>query len=89
MGDGITPALRFPEFRGAPPWQVKRLGEVVEFAKGKGIAKADVTENGKTPCIRYGEIYTVYREHITDVQSRTNLDPKQLVLSQARDVIIP
>ncbi|MBC6412587.1 MAG: restriction endonuclease subunit S, partial [Hyphomonadaceae bacterium] len=87
--EGPVPALRFPEFRDAPPWQVKRLGEVVEFAKGKGIAKADVTENGKTPCIRYGEIYTVYREHITDVQSRTNLDPKQLVLSQARDVIIP
>ncbi|MBC6412324.1 MAG: restriction endonuclease subunit S, partial [Hyphomonadaceae bacterium] len=31
---GPVPALRFPEFRDAPPWQVKRLGEVVEIIGG-------------------------------------------------------
>ncbi|MBC6413114.1 MAG: restriction endonuclease subunit S [Hyphomonadaceae bacterium] len=32
--EGPVPALRFPEFRDAPPWQVKRLGEVVEIIGG-------------------------------------------------------
>jgi len=84
-----TPALRFPGFRDAPPWQVKRLGEVVEFAKGKGIAKADVTENGKTPCIRYGELYTEYGEYIDQIVSRTNTPLKGAVLSKRNDVLMP
>ncbi|MBC6404104.1 MAG: restriction endonuclease subunit S, partial [Hyphomonadaceae bacterium] len=29
-----TPALRFPEFRDTPPWQVKRLGEVADIKRG-------------------------------------------------------
>ena len=40
-------------------WDVKTLGEVGCFMKGKGIAKKDLTDIG-LPCIRYGEIYTVH-----------------------------
>jgi len=72
-----------------PNWEEKRLGDVATFSKGKGISKADISEDGETPCIRYGEIYTLYREHITDVQSATDVDAKNLYLSQAQDVIIP
>lgn len=83
--------LRFLDQNGKafPDWKFMRLWEITNFSKGKGISKADIVENGATPCIRYGEIYTIYREHITNVQSSTNDDPSTLFLSQAGDVIIP
>ncbi len=82
-----VPTLRFPEFKGE--WEMKKLGEVAEFSKGKGISKADIIEDGETECIRYGELYTVYGETINEVKSRTNIEVKNLVLSEANDVIIP
>lgn len=44
-------------------WEVVRLGDVGKFAKGKGIRKDQVIDNG-IPCIRYGEIYTHHHEYI-------------------------
>lgn len=82
-----TPKLRFPEFTGE--WEEKKLGEIAEFSKGKGVSKADIAEDGKTECIRYGELYTRYNEVIKEVYSKTNLDKSNLVLSEANDVIIP
>jgi type I restriction enzyme, S subunit len=81
------PPLRFPKFKGE--WEEKKLGKVAEFSKGKGISKADIIENGETECIRYGELYTVYGETISEIKSKTNIDLKYLVLSEANDVIIP
>ena len=83
------PKLRFAEFRDSGEWREKSLGEVAEFLKGKGISKSDVTENGILPCIRYGELYTHYRETIFEIISHTNLSADDLVLSQINDVIIP
>ena len=81
------PKLRFPEFKGE--WERKRLGDIAKFSKGKGISKSEIAEDGKTDCIRYGELYTRYGEVINNVYSRTNVDAKKLVLSEANDVIIP
>lgn len=83
--------IRFKDDDGKdfPDWEEKRLGEITTFSKGKGISKADISEGGATPCIRYGEIYTVYREHITDVRSSTDIDPRVLYMSRSGDVIIP
>ena len=74
------------EFRA---WEEKKLGEIGIFLKGKGISKADIVDDGKLPCIRYGELYTRYKEIISHVFSATNLDSKNLVLSKANDVLIP
>ena len=84
-----TPRLRFPEFRYAGPWEVKRLGEVGTIAKGKGISKSDIKPDGALPCIRYGELYTLYKEVIHEVISSTDVDPDGLFLSEENDVIIP
>lgn len=84
-----VPELRFPEFRDAQGWKEEFLGAVAVFAKGKGISKSEISLNGSQPCIRYGELYTHYKEVINSVISRTNLPPNNLVLSQANDVIIP
>ena len=72
-----------------PDWEKKKLGEVVNFSKGKGISKENLDDTGKLKCIRYAELYTMYGEIINHVFSRTNLDPDDLILSKANDVIIP
>ena len=72
-----------------PKWEVKRLGEIGIFLKGKGISKSDISEDGDLECIRYGELYTHYNEVITEIKSKTRLDSKSLVLSKKNDVIIP
>jgi type I restriction enzyme, S subunit len=83
--------LRFRDEHGNvfPKWEEKRLGEVAEFLKGKGISKLDINYEGKTECIRYGQLYTLYKETISKVISRTSVDTEELVLSEANDVIIP
>ena len=40
-------------------WEVKKLGEVGLFLKGKGIKKDELVTQG-LPCIIYGQIYTTY-----------------------------
>ncbi len=72
-----------------PDWEVKRLGDVVTFKRGKGISKSDIVENGKTPCIRYGELYTEYAEKISSPISSTNVSEDDLILSKGNEVLIP
>lgn len=84
-----VPKVRFKEFENDGEWVEKKLGEVATFYKGKGISKSDIVENGKLPCIRYGELYTHYNETIDTVKSYTNLNVDELVLSEDDDVIIP
>lgn len=79
--------MRFPEF--TEEWETKKLGEIATFSKGKGISKSDIEENGITECIRYGELYTHYKEVINEIKSKTNVNTSTLVLSEKNDVIIP
>lgn len=81
------PILRFPEFLGE--WEKNSLGKIAKFSKGKGISKSEIDIDGTIECIRYGELYTIYGETISNVSSRTNSQPKDLVFSKKNDVIIP
>ncbi|KUK77748.1 MAG: Type I restriction-modification system, specificity subunit S [candidate division WS6 bacterium 34_10] len=83
----LVPELRFPEFEGE--WENNKLGNIAEFDKGKNISKADISEDGEIECIRYGELYTRYKEIIEEVYSRTNLDKEELVFSEKGDVLTP
>jgi len=85
----FVPNFRFPEFVKDGYWVSKKLGDEADFLKGKGISKADISLNGEIPCIRYGELYTTYRETISKVVSYTNLPKSDLVFSKENDVIIP
>ncbi|RAK55898.1 hypothetical protein DJ017_15980 [Phenylobacterium soli] len=94
--EGTMQKLFSEQLRFDPPgggayddWVDIRLGDVADFSKGRGVSRDDVVTDGLTPCIRYGELYTTYGETIRDVVSRTNADPRGLVLSQAGDVIVP
>lgn len=82
-----VPKVRFKEFKAE--WQETTLGEAATLLKGKGVSKADIVENGDLPCVRYGELYTYYNETISTVKSYTNVNPDDLILSEANDVIIP
>jgi len=81
------PKLRFPGFSGI--WEEKKLAEVADFLKGKGISKEEISEDGINKCIRYGELYTEYKEIIKDVKSKTNVLKKDSLESEKDDVLIP
>lgn len=87
--DKLKPLLRFPAFIQDGEWKEYNLGDIAQFYKGKGISKNDVTDNGTIPCIRYGELYTHYKEVIDEVSSFTDLSIDDLFMSKANDIIIP
>ena len=62
----LTGQTRLPGFSGK--WEVRRLGEVGAFLKGRGVKKDDA-QTGDLPCIRYGEIYTHHNDHIRQFSS--------------------
>ena len=67
----LTGQTRLPGFQGE--WEVKRLGDVGTFLKGRGVKK-DEAESGGLPCIRYGEIYTHHNDYIRTFKSRISPD---------------
>lgn len=69
-------------------WEVKALGEIGEFIKGKGIAKKDISDNG-VKCILYGQLYTTYKESIKTVNTYTNAKINNPVIGQINDLLIP
>ncbi|TXL16206.1 hypothetical protein BMR06_15870 [Methylococcaceae bacterium HT5] len=83
-----VPKLRFSEFRGAPEWGKKSLGEIAVFCKGKGLPKSAITHEGRNLCIHYGELFTKYTEVINTVKSRTDLNDGCL-FSAENDVLMP
>jgi type I restriction enzyme S subunit len=66
----LTGKKRLPGFSGN--WGTKKLDELGEFKKGKGIKKDSVISDG-LPCIRYGEIYTHHNEYIKKFNSFINI----------------
>ena len=49
-------------------WEVKKLGEIGHFLKGKGVPKDKITTEGYK-CLTYGDIYTKYNVVMKNVQS--------------------
>ncbi len=58
-------------------WEEMRVKYVANISKGNGITKLDVSSDGDTPCVRYGEIYTKYNNTFNTCHSATfkNLIP--------------
>lgn len=53
-------------------WDVKRLGDLGTFKKGRGIKKDEVLSDG-LPCVRYGEIYTHHNDYVKKFNSFISL----------------
>lgn len=62
----LTSQMRLPGFSGE--WEVKRLGKLGAFLKGKGV-KREEANSGDLPCIRYGEIYTHHNDYVRSFYS--------------------
>lgn len=82
-----APAVRFKGF--TVPWEQRKLGDWGYFYYGHSCPKWSVTEDSKIPCIRYGELYTKFREKITKVYSYTNAPHNMLRFSKETEVLIP
>ncbi len=85
-GESI-PRLRFPEFVNDGEWEEKELGNLFNFLRGSVFSKADIIENGLNKCIHYGELFTIYKEKITEIKSYTNIENGQF--SQKNDILMP
>lgn len=81
------PPLRFPEFKGA--WEKKRFDEIFLFSTGKSIKQNEASPEFETPCVRYGELYHMYNEVITEVINKTNLDKSELLFSDGNEILLP
>lgn len=82
----LTGQTRLPGFSGE--WEVKRLGDVASFFKGKGLPKSALVASGAEPCIHYGELFTQYPETIREVISHTD-DSLNAFRSVGNDVLMP
>ena len=82
----LAPKLRFNGF--FEDWNEVTLNDIATFSKGKGISKNDISDEG-IECVRYGELYTNYSEIIKNIDSKTDLDKNNLVLSENGDILIP
>ncbi len=47
--DGPVPRLRFPEFRDAEPWEVKRLGEIADCYQPETLSLSKTSNGGRYP----------------------------------------
>ena len=82
----LTGQTRLPGFQGE--WEMKQLGDVAAFHKGRGLPKSALTPYGAEPCIHYGELFTRYQETIETICSRTD-DGAGAFRSVANDVLMP
>jgi type I restriction enzyme S subunit len=69
-------------------WEVKKLGEIATFFKGKGLPKSHLKENGRFKCIHYGELFTKYKESIKSILSYTD-ENENCFYSSSNDVLMP
>ncbi len=81
----LTGKKRLPGFTGE--WVKRKLGDVAVLLKGNGLSKKDITDEGISPCILYGELFTTYNEVIRIVVSKTL--KKEGLISQFGDVLLP
>jgi type I restriction enzyme S subunit len=81
----LTGQTRLPGFHGE--WEVKRLGEIGTFFKGKGIKKNEVVAEG-SPCVRYGELYTQHEDIVRRIYSFiTNATAQESQLIEKGDLL--
>ena len=69
-------------------WEVKTLGELAEFYKGRGLSKSEIIQEGKYKCLHYGELFTKYKEEIITILSKTNTS-ENVFFSKSNDVLMP
>lgn len=85
------PKLRFPEFKEDSENVYKRhsFNDIFLFSTGKNIKQNEASPEFETPCVRYGELYHMYNEVITEIINRTNFDKSELLFSDGDEILLP
>jgi len=65
-------SIKFPN-----DWINTKISAIGKVFKGKGISKSEVIESG-LPCVRYGEIYTIYNYKVSETKSFVNEESASL-----------
>ena len=83
----LIPKLRFKEFDGELTQYL--FENIFNFSTGKNIKQKEASPEFETPCVRYGELYHMYNEVITEVINRTNLPKSELLFSKGNEILLP
>jgi type I restriction enzyme, S subunit len=85
-----VPKLRFPEFK-SENGSYKRhcFNDIFLFSTGKNIKQNEASPEFETPCVRYGELYHMYNEVISEIINRTNIDKSELLFSDGDEILLP
>ena len=79
--------MRFPEFEGE--YRQYSFEDLFLFSTGKNIKQNEASPEYETPCVRYGELYHLYNEIISEVINKTNLDKSDLTFSIGNEILLP
>jgi type I restriction enzyme S subunit len=82
----VVPRLRFPEFRDAGPWEVKRLGEVCDVLQGYGFPhRFQGKQRGKYPFCKVSDVTRAVVENGGHITSAANyIDEEDLLELRAQ-----
>ena len=83
----LKPKIRFKGF--TDTWEQRKLDDIVDFYRGRGLSWNDITDDGKNECVLYGNLYTDYGMVISKIKYKTNVNKDSMVLSKFGDVLIP
>lgn len=83
------PELRFPEYNEQGEYNKHLFNDIFSFSTGKNIKQSEASPEFETPCIRYGELYHMYNEVVTEIINRTNLDKSELLFSKGDEILLP
>ncbi|MDP5134997.1 restriction endonuclease subunit S [Rheinheimera baltica] len=70
-----------------PAWKTRKLKDFAKVHKGGGLSKNDTAVRGAYKCLLYGELFTKYKESITETSLYTNKEDG--CLSKAGDILMP
>ncbi len=79
--------MRFPGF--SEPYKTNSFKDIFHFSIGKNIKQKEASPEFEIPCVRYGELYHLYKEVITKIVNKTNLDKSELIFSYGDEVLLP
>jgi type I restriction enzyme S subunit len=82
----VVPRLRFPEFRDAGPWEVKRLGDVCDVLQGYGFPhRFQGKQRGKYPFCKVSDVTRAVVENGGHITSAANyIDEEDLLELRAQ-----
>ena len=70
-------------------WEEYLFDDIFVFTTGKNIKQDEASIKFNIPCVRYGELYHMYKEVITKVINKTNLDKSELLFSKGNEILLP